>query len=156
MRLIQELQEERLGVRGDVQIDILDARNLDRVLDTIFVRNKIVAVGRSYLGLMVKGSEPVPTDVAVGTDNTAPADGDTTLAAQVFKDEITQRLNILNGVRIRFLLPSSAANGSALKEAGILGPSPNLYLLSRVVYTTINKTSSIAVNYTWDISFTEA
>ena len=170
-------------VQGKVRIDVIDARGLNRndlnvwleswvlpdipqkalnpptergrIVQTVYSSNLIVATGRAYLGLLVKGSTPAPTDVAVGTSDAAAADGDTTLGSETFRDNITQRINITNGARIRFILSSTASNGSLLAEAGIFGPSPNLYMLSRVTYTPISKTASVAVNYTWDISFTQ-
>lgn len=167
---------EMQGVQGRVRMDIIDAtkfaskesieewvrswKTQDKpdpkyLLYSQKSPNKIVAVGRAYLGLMVKGATSSPTDVAVGTGGTAPADGDTALGTEVFKDDITQRLDITDGLRIRFLLSASSANGNTLTEAAVLGPTPNFYMLSRVTYTGIVKTSSVAVNYTWDITFTE-
>jgi len=93
--------------------------------------------------------------MGVGLDNTAPAAGDTALISEVFKDSITQRVDITNGVRIRFFLPTTAANGYTLKEAAILGPLPTLYLLARATHADVAKTSSLAVNYSWDVTFTQ-
>ena len=171
------------GVQGKVRIDVIDVKNVSdfalnkwleewilpevpakalnpfrepgRILQTVYSSNLIVATGRAYLGLILKGSTPSPTDIAVGTSSTAADDADTTLGTEVFRDNITQRINITNGARIRFLLSSTSANGNSLAEAGIFGPSPSLYLLSRVTYSPINKTPSVAVNYTWDITFTQ-
>lgn len=153
MRLMQSF--EGIRAKGFVRMDILDAQDLSKILYTQYSHNLIVATGRIYLGLLLKGSEPAPTDVGVGVDATAAADGQTALLNQAFKSNITQRLDITNGLRIRYLLSSSSANGNTLTEAAILGPSPNLYMLSRVTHTGIVKSASVAVNYTWDITFTQ-
>ena len=145
---------ESQAVQGRVTIDVLDGKTL-ALKDRMIVGNKIVTTGLRYLSTLLKGAIQAPTDVAVGTDNTAPVAGDTALVAQVFKDFITQRLNITDGVRIRFFLPTTAANGSSLKEAAILGPSPAVLMLARVIYTAIAKDSSIAINYSWDITFSQ-
>ena len=155
MNIILPAKQELLFAQGMVRIDILHGDDLSQVIRTIEVSNRIVTVGRAYLGLLVKGSEPAPTDIAVGTDNTTADDADTALGAQVFKDNITQRIDITDGVRLRFLLATSSANGNTLREAGVLGPVPNLFLLARVTHPDIVKSSSVAVNYTWDITFTQ-
>jgi len=171
------MQYEQTGVQGYWNVQVIDATKFqsnDSIEDWIrsfplsqptdhpwivsaqFRRkNKIVDTGLAWLGLMVKGSAAVPTDVGVGTDATSPVAGDTALGTQVFVGDITQRLNLTAGVRIRFLLPTTAANGSSLVEAGIIGPSPDYRLLSRVTYSTIVKSTTVAVNYTWDLTFAE-
>ena len=171
------MTHDRMGVEGYWNIQVIDATKFasnDSIEDWIRSfphsqpqyhpwvlssqarrKNKIVDTGLAYLGLMVKGSAAVPTDVGVGTDATSPVAGDTALGTQVFADAITQRLNLTAGVRIRFLLPTTAANGSSLVEAGIIGPSPDLRLLSRVTHGAIAKSSTVAINYTWDLTFAE-
>ena len=117
--------------------------------------NKIPTIGIFFMGVLLKGATPAPTDLAVGTDNTAAADGDVALAAEVFKDSITQRIDITGGTRFRFFLPTTAANGNTLKEAALLGPLPTLYMLARVTHADIVKSASIAVNYSWDVTFAQ-
>ncbi|MDT7040882.1 hypothetical protein [Candidatus Nitronereus thalassa] len=124
------------------------------LVDSLFSYNKVVAKGRRYIGDCLRGVPP-PTHVAVGTDNTAPVDGDTALVAEVFRDVITQRLAVTDGARLRFFLPSTAANGNTLREAAVFGPQPGSTILSRVTYSDIVKNSTIAVNYTWEIVFSE-
>jgi hypothetical protein len=143
---------EGIRVRGHVTIDILDGRTL-KLLDRLEQDNLIVSDGRRYLGTLLKGAISAPTHVAVGTDNTAPASGDTALAAEVFRDFITQRITITDGARMRFFLPTTAANGNTLTEAGLFGPTPVSLMMARVTYTGIAKTTSIAINYAWDITF---
>lgn len=183
MGIIDPQFTEQQSVHGKVRIDVIDVKGLSdlhlnkwlekwilseipakelqpvrdssRILQTVYSSNLIVATGRAYLGLLVKGSTPAPTDVAVGISSVAQDDSDITLGSETFRDNITQRINITNGARIRFLLSSTASNGVDLTEAGIFGPSPNVYMLSRVTYTAITKTASVAVNYTWDITFTQ-
>jgi len=145
---------ERPVVQGCLSIQVIHWPTRE-IIQEICVRNKIVTTGLRYLATLVKGATPAPTDLGVGTDNTAPVAGDTALLAQVFKDSITQRIDITDGVRIRFFLPTTAANGNTLKEAGIFGPSPEFRMLSRATYADIVKTSSIAVNYSWDITFAQ-
>jgi len=176
-------RNEMQNVQGKVRIDVLEVKGLSvvglsrwleewivpeipatelipnresgRIMRTLYSSNLIVATGRAYLGLLLKGSTPAPTHVAVGTSVTVAADGQTALVSEVFRDNITQRINITDGARIRFLLSSTSANGVDLAEAGLFGPSFYNYMLSRVTYTPITKTSSVAINYTWDITFSQ-
>ena len=146
-----------LVVHENVHIEVLDGALLDRgvwkVLDEQRVKNRVVTTGKTYLGLLLKGSHPAPTQIRVGTNAQAVALTDTALLNEVFGDVITQRVTITDGARFRFLLPTTAANGVSLVEAGIFGPSD--LMLARVVYSAIAKTVSIAVNYSWDLTFSQ-
>ena len=154
--MLNEPTNEIMAIQGVVQIEVLDA-NTGAILHTVTQHNKIPQIGRNYIGFLLKGAADAPTDIAVGTGSAATLDADTTLGAEVYRSNITQRIAIANGVRFRFLLASTAANGSTLTEAGIFGPQLTLnnYMLSRVVYTGISKTLSVAISYTWDITYVQ-
>ena len=84
------------------------------IVDMIEAPNLVVDAGFIYLAKLLQGGFPEPSHVAVGTDNTAPAAGNLSLVAAVFQDVITQRIPIVDGMRIRFFLSSTSAmtNGS--------------------------------------------
>ncbi|MDR4483835.1 MAG: hypothetical protein R3B95_11585 [Nitrospirales bacterium] len=154
-RIHEERTIEPILVRGHVTIHVLDGKTWD-ILDQIEQHNDIVASGRSYLGKILKGSIVPPTHVGVGTSDTATTDSDLLLAAEVFRDTISNRIDITDGVRIRFFLPTTAANGETLREAGLFSPNPNARLFSRVTYAAIPKSLSVAVNFSWDITFSQS
>lgn len=152
--LIEQAIREHQFVNGNVHIQAVHWPTRQIVQD-MRIKNKIPTIGLRFLSTVLKGATPAPTAVAVGVDATAADDADTTLASEAFRDSITGRIDITNGVRIRFFLPTTAANGSTLREAGIFGPGPTFLMLARVTYADIVKTTSIAVNYSWDITFAQ-
>ena len=125
--LIEQSISERQFVNGNVHIQVFDW-STQTVLQEMRIKNKIPTIGLRFLSTVLKGATAAPTHMAVGVDATAAADGDTTLAVEAFRDTITNRIDITNGVRMRFFLPTTAANGSTLREAGVFGPSPLFFM----------------------------
>jgi hypothetical protein len=96
-----------------------------------------------------------PSHCAVGTDDTAPAAGDTTLGAEVHRNALgTEQKGTTGKTTLKMTLLSTQANGSALKEVGILNAAASGDLVNRLTHTTINKTSSFEVRY--QVEFTVA
>ena len=151
--LVETAMRENLPIFQNVEIQVFNMET-GKYWQARY-SNKIPTIGIFYVATLLKGATPAPTDLAVGTDNTAAADGDVALAAEVFKDSITQRIDITGGTRFRFFLPTTAANGNTLKEAALLGPLPTLYMMARVTHADIVKSASIAVNYSWDITLAQ-
>lgn len=152
-KLIKAVMHDSQRVYGNVAIEVLNFET--GKIHREIIQNKIPSIGRFFIATLIKGATPAPTHLAVGTDNTAAADGDEGLATEVFRDFITGRIDITSGVRIRFFLPTTAANGNTLKEAAVMGPLPTQYLMARATHNDIIKTSSIAVNYSWDITLAQ-
>ena len=85
------------------------------------------------------------TYVAVGTDDTAPTSGDTTLGAEVTRKARQEYTEGTSDVIISLFLNSTESNGNALKEVGMLDASSAGNLLQRNTFTTINKTTGLEV-----------
>ena len=85
------------------------------------------------------------THIAVGTDNTTPVVGDTTLGAEVIRKALQESTTGTSDVILSFFLNSTEANGSDLVEVGLFDASSSGNLLEREVYTSITKNSSTEV-----------
>lgn len=152
MGLTQELYfQEDAHPHGRLTISILDGKT-GQLKDQLVAKNLWVTDGFAYLASLIQGTTP-PTHVALGTSNTAPTLADSALVTEVYRDTITQRIKITDGLRVRLFVPTTAANGNTLTEAGIFGPAPTSQMLNRVIYTGIAKDVSIALNYAWDLTF---
>lgn len=85
------------------------------------------------------------THLAVGTDNTTPTVGDTTLGNEVLRKARQEFTRGTSDVIISLFLNSLEANGNSLKEVGMFDAASAGNLQERSIFTTITKTSSIEV-----------
>ena len=94
-----------------------------------------------------------PTDIAVGTDNTVVATTDTALGIEVFRNQITRRLDSAQQITFQLFISTSQANGNTLVEAGLIRVKNQVdRMFSRIVFAPIVKTSSVSVTITWTIT----
>jgi len=81
--------------------------------------------------------------VAVGTDNTTPTVGDTTLGAEVTRKTRQTYSEGTSDVVISMWLSSLESNGDDLVEVGALNAASSGDLLTHEVFNSISKTSSV-------------
>jgi hypothetical protein len=135
-------------------------------------KNRIVTSGRRLVAQMFGGvsSEPAPTHVthiAVGTDGTAPADGDDALRAQrsarkplgevVYEDfDEPGPGGQVRRVRARLTAEfdfGEANGGEPLREAGVFNAGTGGVMYNRVVFDPVTKTEAFKLTLIWDIVF---
>lgn len=161
IRRQREAQEEtskdpqKVGISGRLTIEIHDGKT-GQLLTKEVIDNTIVTAGLNLVRDLLAGNNAAPSHIAVGTDATAPAAGDTTLGTEVFRNVITRRIPSATQITFQLFLATGDANGNTLVEAGIFNASSAGDMLSRVTYTSIAKTSAITVTLTWDITISEA
>jgi hypothetical protein len=120
------------------------------------VENLVTNSGYEVLAEALRGGAR-PTRIAVGTDNTAPVAANTALGAEVYQRDISGANYSVNAIAFYALIPTTAANGSALVEAGLfravqVGESdPKLF--ARVTYAVVDKLPTVAIAITWTITF---
>lgn len=136
---------------GNVKIETVNFATNERKSQT--VKNLVVTAGRNLIrDLLTENTDAGLTHFAVGTGSTAAAAGDTALGGEVQRGSITKQATSAGQFIIYYYLPSTAANGSTLTEAGIFNASSGGTMFCRTTYAGIAKTSSIAVYYTWTIN----
>lgn len=120
--------------------------------------NKIVDAGLGLARDLLGGGNYSPTDIAVGTDNTAPVAGDTTLGVEVFRKAITQiDFDPTAIVQFNVFLDAGDANGNTLEEAGLFNNAFAGDLFSRFILSPpIIKTAAITVTIQWSITVARA
>ena len=152
------IYNEEMKINCNVKIDVWDIE-VNKIIETIDKHNLIVTNGknliRDMLGL-VAGVTGL-NYFAIGTDNTTVQVTDTTLGTEVFRDTFTKTNLSSAKINIQYYLGSGSANGNTLTEAGLFGDdatgTPDSgTLFARVTHTSIVKTSSIAVTYSWDVN----
>lgn len=145
----------RIGISGRLHILIQDAKT-GEILRDEWNDNKIVDTGLNLVRDLIAGGNTPVTEIAVGTDGTAPTNSDTTLTAEVFRSPITRRIPTDKKITLQLFIPTTSANGNTLREAGIFNAATAGDMLSRVTYADIVKTSAITVTLTWEITISEA
>jgi hypothetical protein len=135
-------------------------------------KNRIVTSGRTLVAQMfagVPGGVPPGqvTHMAVGTDATPPADGDSALRAErsprreisaVDYSEITEGAAGSEVKRVRARLTAvfdfGDANGATpLREAGIFTAEKEGVMYNRVVFEPVTKTDAFKLTLLWDVVF---
>jgi hypothetical protein len=92
------------------------------------------------------------TQFGVGTNGTAPAGGNTTLASPFIKTVDGTTYPATNQVQFAFSLGVGEANGKAIMEFGLFTAGGALYA-RKVRATALNKESDISFTGSWTISF---
>lgn len=127
--------------------------------------NKIVDVGLAYItSRMIGTASTVMSHMAVGTTNTAPAAGNTILAAQHADgrralDNAPGAQSTTTGTNdsVTYICTFPAGNSTgALVEAGIFNDVSAGTMLARTTFGTITKGASDSLVITWKIVMTSA
>jgi len=156
---------ETIKIGGNVLVEAWDVHT-HQLLHREIVQNHVPLVGRTLIANMLVGdtaliARPL-SHCAIGNGSSAPADTDTQLGNEVYRNVITQK-TVANGVVTwKFFVPASVANestGQDLFEAALMNSSglvPVPPILSRVTHSKIRKTANISVTYTWIHTFTQS
>lgn len=136
---------ENLKLTGHVTVAIND-----EVVQEI--PNLVVTAGKGYVASRMKDATATAmSHMAVGTDNTAAAAGDTALGTESGRVALTSTSVSGNVITYVATFPAGTAT-AALTEAAILNASSGGTMLCRTVYATVNKGSSDAMTITWAIT----
>lgn len=136
---------DNLSMRGDVVIRL----NNEVVLEK---KNLVVTAGKAFLASAVINSSASPfTNMAIGTGSTAAAVGDTALGAEVARQAFTSSSVASNVVTLSTTYAAGTGT-AALTEAGIFNAGSGGTMLSRVVFSAINKGSADSLTITWTVT----
>lgn len=168
-----------LLIRGDLTVKVRSVKS-GRILRTFVIRNTVTYLGMGTVVQLLSQRTAPPDDAPaalklaelwVGDGVVAPVRGDTalsgTLAAKVTLTDATKTPNIVGPIyelRLLATLPATGGvlvdgNGYTLTEAGLYTagsavPLVTQKLFARQIHPAIAKTSAIAIDYDWRISFT--
>lgn len=116
------------------------------------VPNLVVDTGLAYIaGRMKDTSDAAMTHMAVGTDNTAAAAGNTALGSELAIQALTSTTVTANNVAYVATFPAGTGTG-ALTEAGIFNAASSGTMLCRTVFAVINKGAADSMTVTWTIT----
>lgn len=143
--------KENFPIKGDLHIVIKDALTGEVKVDRL-EKNLVVTVGKDWIASRMVGTAANTMGyMAVGTDSTAPAAGNTTLGAEVARVAVTSQTASTNTVT--YIATFGAGTGTgALTEAGLFNANTSGTMLSRTTYSVINKGSGDEMTITWVIT----
>lgn len=142
--------QEALEMVGRLKIEVFgEDGTLKQVAD---VPNLVVTAGKGLIASRLVGTASgVISHMAVGTNSTAAAAGDTTLGTEVARVAITS--GTASGAVATYVASFPAGTGTgALVEAGLLNASSSGTLLCRTVFSVINKGAADSMTITWTVT----
>jgi hypothetical protein len=146
---------EVLGLDANLEVTVQEART-GELVGRRLVHNRVPLTVRNAVRDLLNGVGGGPSLTvgwfALGTGAAPPADGDTALGAEVFRDAVTSRIPSSGSLNVQYFLGTTSANGSTLTEAGLFNASAAGTLLARASFAGIAKTASLTVTFSWTIS----
>lgn len=146
------LKEKLAGATGKLRIVVQDEAT-GEVKHDIETTNLVVDTGLDYIASrMIGTSAGVMSHMAVGSDNTAAAAGDTALGSQLgSRKSLTSSTATDNAVE--YVATFAAGEGTgAVVEAGIFNAGTAGTMLCRTVFDVINKGASDSMTITWTVT----
>ena len=153
--------EELVKLKGRVSMVLTGPDG--EIKDTRDIDNLVVLTGREFIASRMKdATATVMSHMAVGTTNTAPAAGNTNLAAEITspasRTALTSTTVTSNSIAYVCTFNPGVGTG-ALVEAGIFNygtytatPSAAQILLCRTVFSVINKAAADTLTITWTVT----
>lgn len=142
---------DQIYPKGQLNILLTGSDGKVKVNET--VKNLVVDAGKGWIAArMTEASIPDEmSHMAVGTDNTAAAGGQTTLVAEDARVALSTTTISTNTVE--YVATFGAGTGTAaLVEAGILNAGSGGTLLCRTVFSVVNKGADDTLTITWTIT----
>jgi len=155
---------DALFPRVNVAVEVADAQT-GALLDHLETHNLVVLAGRNLARDLLywksTGDDPRPLGLnwfGVGTSTVAATAADVALGVEMFRDQFTSRSKSDGQCIYQYYLGSGSANGNTLGEVGLFGSSATSssgsgVLYARAVHTGVAKTASVAITYTWTLSW---
>ena len=141
---------ESVSIKGNLEVILLDENGIQK--DYRKIENLVVAVGKQIIAARLVGNTiAIPSHMAVGTDATAAATGQTALGGElgrVVLDSTTRVSNVLTYVAT---FPAGTGTG-ALTEAAILNASSTGNMLCRTTFSVVNKAVGDSIVITWNVT----
>ncbi len=142
--------QEQVKMTGQVSIRILDKDG--NVKDERQIKNLVVTVGKEFIASRMVGTAAnVMSHMAVGSDNTAAAVGNTGLGAELGRVAFSS--GTASGAVATYVATFPAGTGTgAVVEAGLFNASSSGTMLCRTVFSVVNKGADDAMTITWQVT----
>lgn len=145
--------KDLIEMRGDVTVNLFDKDG--NVKDTRQIKNMVVTAGKEFIAAsMLKTTTDSPvamTHMALGSDNTAAAIGNTGLGSELGRAALASAA--VSGAVVTYTATFAPTVGTgAVVEAGIFNASSSGTMLCRTVFSVVNKGADDTMSITWQIT----
>ena len=140
---------EQIKVTGQVCITVTDKNG--QVKDRREIKNLVVTAGKEFIAARMVGTPTAMSHMALGSDNTAAAVGDTALGAELGRVALASATSSGAIVTYTASFPAGTATG-AVVEAGTFNDPTTGTMLCRTVFAVVNKGVDDAMSVTWAIT----
>jgi hypothetical protein len=140
---------EQIKVTGQVCVTVTDKNG--HVKDRREIKNLVVTTGKTFIAARMVGTPTAMSHMALGSDNTAAAVGDTALGTELGRVALASATSSGAVVTYTASFPAGTATG-AVVEAGILNADTSGTMLCRTVFAVVNKGADDAMSVTWAIT----
>lgn len=153
------MKKENICLKGVWKFTIRDAKT-GKIKRVYNYENLIPTVGRTLLADQLTNSspdnDPRVNYVALGTDGTAPANGDTTLGAEDYRNAVASATNSNNIAYISGFFSATECNGT-YAEAGLFadggaGADTGILVSHVAISVTKSATETLTIDWTLTIS----
>ena len=143
-------KKEELKVTGGLKVEVKDKDG--NVKDTRELKNLVVTAGLGYIASRMKeATATAMSHMAIGTDNTAAAAGNTALGNEAARQALTS--TTVSSNTVEYVASFAAGTGTgAITEAGVLNAASGGTMLCRTVFSVVNKGASDSMTITWTIT----
>lgn len=141
--------QDAIKATGRVSFKLYDKDG--NLKEEVNVDNLVVTTGKNFIAQRMTGTPTVMGYMAVGTDGTAAAVGNTALGGELARVAITSGTSALNVSTYVATFGAGVGTG-ALQEAGIFDANVVGNMLCRTTYAVINKGASDTLTITWQIT----
>lgn len=148
-----------ITLRGKYKFEIKDV--LGNVRDSWSVDNLVVSAGKAQLALLAGDASATPfTYIALGTSNTAPAAGNTALAAEITDSgferaagTVSRTTTTVTNDTLNIAKTFTASGSKTIEEVGIFNASSSGTMLSRALTGTKAMFSGETLTITYTLKF---
>lgn len=142
---------ESIKIRGDLNIVLKDENG--NIKDQREETNLVVTAGLAFItSRMADAADGVMSHMAVGSDSTVAAAGDTDLGSILGSREALDSTTD-SGSSITYVASFEAGDGTgAITEAGIFNAASAGTMLCRTNFATVNKNQNDTMTITWVVS----
>ena len=141
---------ESVSLKGNLEVILLDGNGIQK--DYRKVENLVVAVGKQVIAARLLGNTlAVMSHMAVGSDSTAAATGQTALGGELGRVTLDSSARTTNVLTYVATFPAGTGTG-ALVEAAILNASSTGNMLCRTTFSTVNKAIGDSIVITWNVT----
>ena len=142
---------ENLKASGSLRVVVTDTTTGQVKEDREF-KNLVVTVGKNFVASRMVGvAQNVMSHMALGSNNTAAAAGDTALGTELGRVALASGAAASAVVTYTATFAAGTATG-AVVEAGILNAASAGTLLCRTVFSVVNKGANDAMSVTWTVT----